>query len=473
MVRRKEDSKPQSKPVVERKIRPVKPVAHEPELVASAKVRPARIRREGGAGRLVVAVVFVLVLLGIGWFATQWVLGSKDGGVLSGLIGGGNKLQGEDEGRVNFLLMGIPGDPTHDGPDLTDTLILASYDTENKYLSMFSIPRDLYVQVDGYNPSRINTVYAEAKSAGESGEKLLVETVEKLVDMEIPYYMRIDFAGFEKVVDELGGVTVEVKKDLSDPFYPGPNNGYETVEFKAGTHTFDGENALKYVRSRKTTSDFDRALRQQDVMVSLRDKAMDLELLTAPTKAMEILEVLSSHFVSNLKKQEFERFLAIMTELDTTKVSSFVLDDSASSVLYGTRVDGAYVLKPINDDYSKIAEFVASKLGSGGSEPTQAEEVKTEPLKLEVMNGTNVTGLAGKIADKLSTLGFSIVRAGNNPTKGIKDAVIYDGTAGKKFSEIKKLAEILNATVSTETITLPAGVEARLVVGESSQAFIQ
>ncbi len=491
MVRRKDDgeSRPSRKPEslrrgravaarpvkVEKKTVKVQPVESFDEAVPAKKT--TRQIGKKNVWRPAVLTVLVLMLLGLGWFAARAAIsgldGLRDGSGLAGLFGSQSKLVGEEEGRVNILLMGNPGDPKHDGPYLTDTLMVASYNTKDKHLHLISIPRDLYVTPDGYKPTKINAVYELGESNEDNGPGTITKTVEKLFGMEIPYYVRIDFEGFKKVVDSLGGVTVEVKKDLYDPQYPDTNNGYQLLDIKAGTYTMDGEMALKYVRSRHTTSDFDRARRQQEVLVALRNKAKDIELLTAPSKVFEIGDILASHYESNLEKKEAERALTMISEFDASKITNVVLDDSSSGVLYGTKTaEGMFVLKPVGDDYNKIKEYVQASIATlSGQQPAPSnEQESTEPLKIEVLNGTAITGLAGKIATKLKPLGFTIVRTGNNATKGIKESVIYDGTDGKRITALRKLAEASGATISSEKITLPAGVEARLVVGENANS---
>lgn len=469
MVRRKNesDSAPKKSPMksTAKKIRKEVSV-DEPMQAAMPKMKKAR----KGGGRLAVALIMVAVLLGVGWFATQWLLTGNNGNVLSGLFNNQTKLIGEEEGRINFMLLGNPGQEDYDGTRLTDTMMVASYDVENDSLNLFSVPRDLYVPVPTGGFAKANAVYEIGEDKNNDGAGAVRDMLEEILEIKIPYYMRIDFDGFTKVVDELGGVTVNVEKALSDPFYPGPNFGYQLVEFSQGTYTMDGATALKYARSRQTTSDFDRARRQQQIILALRDKAMDLELLTAPTKAFEILDVLSDHFDTNLNRSEFERLMKLVVDFDSNNVVSKVFDDSPAGLLYGTRVDNIYVLKPVNDDYTKLADFVKDALTKPADENTIPEVVE-EPLKIEVMNGTNVTGLAGRVGDKLSGFDFDIVRVANNPTRGFENTVIYDNTDGKKFSSLKRLAEILGATISTEKITLPANVEARVVVGSSSEGF--
>ena len=483
MVRKKTPVEQEEAARQTRNIQVARKAANKPRPVAEDEAPKVRLgaRRKGNAARTFWASVMVLILLGLGWFATRAFIQMSSGDVSlpSWLNFGGSKLIGEDKNQVNFLLIGNPGDPTHDGPDLTDTILVASYNPESKALHMFSVPRDFWVDVKGYGGTRINAVYelgAGNERDDAAGAKLLSDTLGTILGIKIPYYMRVDFDGFKQIVDELGGVQMEVKKDLYDPFYPNGNKGYETLDIKAGSYTMGGDMALKYVRSRKTTSDFDRARRQQDVLMALRQKALDLDLLTAPTKMFAIMDILSQHFSTNLSKAEMERLMKLALDFDPNNVTHKVFDDTAEGLLYATRVNEAFVLKPVNDDYSKLSDFVAVALTGTMSEtetPTSSEQPAETPLKIEVLNGTNVTGLAGRMADSLKKSGFEIVRAGNNPTRGITASIIYDNTDGKKMSAIRRLAEITGATIATEKLTLPTSVEARLVVGANAETATQ
>lgn len=448
----------------------------EKEMGASAK-NPSRLRvrrRSGNAKRSVFVFGAVIVFLAIGWFAARAAIVGLDlnnTGWLAGLIGGNTTtLIGEDTGRVNILLLGNPGaDDSIDGPELTDTIMVASYNLEDNYLNLFSIPRDLYVEVGGVGMNKINTAYKIGESRQSDGPGVAMKTVGDVLGLDIPYYLKVDFAGFRQIIDEFGGVSIDVKRDLVDPYYPTANFGYETLDIKAGTYTMDGEMALKYARSRKTTSDFDRARRQQQVIVALRDKALELELLTAPAKMADIQAIVASHFSTNLTEGEAKRLMELAKDFDTANLSSKVFDDSPSGLLYGTKVDGIFVLKPVDDDYTKIAEFVAKALDRSIPVDNQDADVDVEPLRIEVLNGTNITGLAGKIADQLFDAGFVIVKTANNPIRGFTDSVVYDAQGGKNFSAVKRLADIVNATMSDEDLNLPDGVDARVVVGSNAQ----
>lgn len=170
--------------------------------------------------------------------------------------------------RTNILLLGLdrrPGDTTF--VSRTDTVILATVFPSNDYLGMLSIPRDLWVTLPDGSANRINTAhfFAEANAPG-SGAIAAMQTVQANFGVEVHRYVRIDFAGFVRIVNAVGGIDVEVPNALRDAEYPTYDYGTMTVEFAAGPQHMEGERALAYARIRHGSSDFQRAARQQQVI---------------------------------------------------------------------------------------------------------------------------------------------------------------------------------------------------------------
>lgn len=472
MVIRKKDIKTRSR--ISRVRRGSLPVEEEKE----ADLAPAEmhvIKKRGKGARFLGISLVVIILLILGWFATKLAISgwqiNKDT-LLKDLFSLNTAtLIGEDEGRVNIVLMGNPG-PGDDveGPDLTDTLIVASLSTTPEGNNvLFSLPRDLYVKVPGYGNTKINAVYeiGNNQEAGSGGD-LVADIVGDILGIEIPYYVRVDFSGFEKLIDELGGVTVIVDKDLHDDKYPTSNKGYETVDIKAGTYTMDGAMALKFARSRQSTSDFDRAARQQKVILAIRDKANQMEWLSNPAKAITIMDILADHFATNMKINEMKKLVGLMKDFDVSKLVNKVFDDSPTGLLYGTRVNEIYVLLPVGDDYKTITDYVSKILSNEIDQGELDQQATQEPLKIEVFNGTNITGLAKKVATTLEQQGYSVVEIGNNTTKGFVKTMVYDISDGQRVWEIRKLAESLGAEIATDKITTSTGALARVVLGSDA-----
>jgi LCP family protein required for cell wall assembly len=191
-------------------------------------------------------------------------------------------------GRVNILLLGTDGrsiDPTT--PSRSDTLILFTVDTVKKTAGILSIPRDLLMTIPGFGVRKINAAYAigEFNQLPGGGQALAVQTISRFFSknmggsIPIKYYVTVNFDGFEKVVDTIGGIDINVPEEIDDPAYPTPWYGTEHVHFDAGWQHMDGATALKYARTRHADSDFGRIQRQQQVILAVRQKALGLNLL--------------------------------------------------------------------------------------------------------------------------------------------------------------------------------------------------
>ncbi len=173
--------------------------------------------------------------------------------------------------RLNVLLLGIDtreGSPeTHN----TDTIILLSLDPTARTAAMLSIPRDTLVDIPGIGKDKVNSAYAHAQDP-RKGPELARRTVEGFLGIPIHSYAIIDFVAFRQTIESVGGVLVDVPRPLRDEEYPTADFGVERFAFRAGPQLMDGENALRYARSRHDSNDFTRARRQQLVLLGLRDR---------------------------------------------------------------------------------------------------------------------------------------------------------------------------------------------------------
>jgi len=181
---------------------------------------------------------------------------------------------------VNILLLGIDQREIEKGPWRTDTMLLVSIDPATEAAVMLSIPRDLWVTIPGYGESRINEAHywGDAKKYPGGGPALAKKTVWYALGVPVHYYVRINFAGFEKLVDAIGGLTIDVKKPIHDEEYPDNTYGTMVIDIPAGVQNMNGQRALQYARSRHGTSDFDRMTRQQAVLLAARDKILSLDV---------------------------------------------------------------------------------------------------------------------------------------------------------------------------------------------------
>jgi LCP family protein required for cell wall assembly len=305
---------------------------------------------------------------------------------MSKLITSADKpLQGEDDDRINFLLIGMGG-KEHEGGTLADTIILGSIKPSTKQASVMSIPRDSYVKDDKYGWVKINAInaYAEKNESG-SGGRVMAETISKMLGTDIPYYATVDFDGFEQIIDEFGGVDVTVDNDLIDYQYPirgreysfPISSRYEKLVIRQGQQQMDGATALKYARSRHGLgpegSDFARSKRQQKVILALKEKIFQLNNIFNPKKINALLSAYNEHVSTNLEVWEMLKLGQLAKDIDTTKLLSINLTDGADSFLYARNINGAYVLLPRDGSFEKISynwqnifnpEFSSSTLNS-------------------------------------------------------------------------------------------------------------
>jgi LCP family protein required for cell wall assembly len=234
-----------------------------------------------------------------------------------------------DKGRVNVLLLG--SDHRDGAGDLsrTDTIIVVTLDPASHTAGMLSLPRDLWVAIPGYGNERINAAYALGENAKQGGgPDLARKTVEQLIGVPIQHYALVGFSGFEKLVDQVGGVVVDVERPIRDDEYPDGNYGLRRIYFQPGLQRLDGETALWYVRSRHADSDFGRARRQQQFLLALRHQALQLNLLP---KAPAILGNLAGSIQTDLRATDILSLARVAKDVDTSRLVNRVVDETMTT----------------------------------------------------------------------------------------------------------------------------------------------
>ncbi len=346
------------------------------------------------------------------------------------------ELPGKKEGRINILLLGMGG-LGHDGPFLTDTIIIASIEPSTNKISMISIPRDLGVNIPEYGWYKINhaNAFGETKQSGWGGA-LATEVIEKTFDIDIHYYVRIDFKAFGEIIDEVDGVTVEVARSFTDTEYPAPNYEYQTVSFQKGTHTLFGGKALQYARSRHGNngegSDFARAKRQQNILLALKEKILSFETLANPIRIYNIINTLDSHITTNMSFGEIMSLVKLGKELDLKNIHTVVLDTSEGGYLKnGYSPNGAFILEPATGNFEDIQSLIANIFDDTYEAPIQKivvpeQETPILPITLvEVQNGTWQAGLAARTKKRLENDGIGVATVGNTDIRPQLESAIY------------------------------------------------
>lgn len=223
----------------------------------------------------------------------------------------------KQDNRTNFLLLGVPG-ISHDGVDLTDSMLFLSVDFDKADIVMVSLPRDIWI--DSLK-DKLNTAYhyGEKKKEG-AGFTMVKSAVEEVVGQPVNYTLLLDFNGFKKLIDLVGGIDIQIENSFTDSKFPIPGKEndvcggdleykcrYETITFVKGVEHMDGERALKFVRSRNAEgeegTDFARGKRQQQVMLAFQKKLLTLENLS-PEKLADLASVLKETIRTDLAVTE-------------------------------------------------------------------------------------------------------------------------------------------------------------------------
>lgn len=361
-------------------------------------------------------------------------------------------LKGEGDGRVNVLLLGRGGG-NHDGPDLTDTMMLASIDPVNHTATLLSIPRDLWIDMPNHGAMKINAAwetgefgYLGSEQSGSTNQNAIQagfdqvdQTVESVLGVPIDYNVMLDFQAFQQAVDTVNGVTVTVPSDLVDPTMAW-ENGNNPILAKAGVQTFTGAQALNYVRSRETTSDFARAMRQRDVLIAIGNKIETLGTISNPVKLTDLLNELGNDVDTDLSIPDATRMYGIVKAIATNNITSIGMADPPNNYITTGQLDGQAIDLPAAGlfDYDAIQSFVRSQL--------KDPYIVKENAKILVLNGTTIPGLATAMASNLQSYGYNVVGASEASTANWSRTTLIDLSKGKDKYTNHYLEQRLNLT---------------------------
>jgi LCP family protein required for cell wall assembly len=381
---------------------------------------------------------------------------SSLGSALSSFISSENKtLRGEENGRINILLLGAAG-KGKPGQNLTDTVMIASLDTKSNRVALLSLPRDLYVKIpDTKSYTKINSLYQYGLH-NDQGADPIRKSVEEITGLEINYFAIVDFAGFTKVIDDLGGITVQNERDILDTRFPGPGYSYETFKLAKGSQHLDGATALKYVRERHNDpdGDFGRAKRQQQVIQAVKNKAFSLGTFFNVFAVNNLLSDLGDNVKTDIAMDELESFIALSRKADTQNIVNVVADawekDSllkVSHTFFGSQ--RAFILVPRVGSYSEIHDL-ASNIFDLDAIRRRKSEIEKESAEISIINQSGEPALLVKIKTLLKDkLKLKVISAENS--KIVSDqTTVSDQTNGQKLFTLDELIKKLPATLSEE-----------------------
>jgi LCP family protein required for cell wall assembly len=280
----------------------------------------------------------------------------------------------ETNGRVNILLAGYSADdPGHQGADLTDSIMILSIDPSNKTATMFSVPRDLYVDIPGYGYSKINAAYEDGASENFSqngyasgGMGLLEETLHQDFGVTFDYEALIDYTAFKDAVNAVGGVTVDIQSSDSRGLYD-PNTN---LDLPNGEVTLNGQEALDLARARGDgygsygfpDGDFDRTEHQQQILVALKDKISSGSVISNPLKIADLADAIGNNIKTDMSIGNMETLYEDTKGISNNDINQVTLNsyDGTDYLTDYTTDDGQDALVPAAgiNDYSQIQDLM-------------------------------------------------------------------------------------------------------------------
>jgi polyisoprenyl-teichoic acid--peptidoglycan teichoic acid transferase len=259
---------------------------------------------------------------------------------------------------INILLLGTDKRPGED-VTRTDAMILVHVRPRDKRVGLLSIPRDLLVEIPGFGEARINAAYpiGERRLGAGYGGALAKETVQNLIGFPVHHFVLIDFDGFKKVIDTIGGIDINVTKPIYDPAYPTEDFQTKEVRFSEGLQHLDGERALIYARTRHADNDFGRNVRQQQVLMAMFEGIRSRGILTQLTSIDDYTAALRDYVRTDLSRDDMLRLARLAATFDRDSVERYAIGPDNINVL---DTAGTFAADP-----EALRRVVATMTGTG------------------------------------------------------------------------------------------------------------
>ncbi len=395
-----------------------------------------------------------------------------------------SQLHHEGDSRINILLLGIGG-PGHDGPNLTDTILLASIDPINDSSVLLSIPRDLWVNIPGVGYDKINAAYPDGLAASRSktalGQKsdgltLLDKTLQPVLDgVPIHYHVLLNFEAFKQTVDALGGVTVNVPETLYDPTIAWENHNNPVIAVKGVQH-MDGDQALLYARSRETSSDFARGERQRLLISAIKQKALSAGTFANPLKISGLLSSLGNNVFTDFSSTDVRCLYHQLSTIPSSSIKSLDMVTPPNQLLTtGTEFRGSSATSAVEPlagvgNYSAIHVFLRSRLPD--------PYIKKENAPIAIYNATGTAGLATAEAGQLKQYGYNIRKVDSAPNITSPSEPILVNLSGSQdkytlnYLESRLGVTAVGRVPSQFGINPPQGVKFVIILGSNASSSL-
>jgi LCP family protein required for cell wall assembly len=359
--------------------------------------------------------------------------------------------------RLNILLIGADEQA---GGHNTDTMITLSIDPVSKQVVMFSLPRDTQQVPVPPGPAqrvfgstfgqKINSWFVNNRHRSDlwpgndrtRGYNALKAIIGNLYGLDIKYFVEVNFDGFKKVIDEMGGVTINVQVPVVDDTFPGTTGRTQRLYIPSGIQHMNGDQALRYARSRHTSTDFDRGARQQRVLLSLREQADPQALIP---RIPDLIAALKKAVRTDVPLDQIAPLLGLASEINTADIRTYVF----SPPLYQQEVLSGYYTLPYVD---RIRQAVKDAFTTDPRDEALRQSLAAEGGQVWVLNGTGDSGRATDLANYLEFHGLAASAPRGKPAGSVPAhtvVTVYNGAEDGLSATIAYLQQLFDVTVKT------------------------
>jgi LCP family protein required for cell wall assembly len=367
----------------------------------------------------------------------------------------------DGKSRLNILLIGAD---EQNGGHNTDTMITLSIDPTTNQVIMFTLPRDTVDVPIPAGPARnafgptfpgkinqwFSTVHKRpdwypsipgvADGPGYNGLKAILGN---LYGLDIKYFVEVNFTGFKEIVDDLGGVTINVQIPVLDDHYPAARGDLQRLYIPAGMQHMSGADALRYARSRHTSSDFDRGARQQRVLVSLREQT---NISTILPVVNQLLNSLSKNVRTDIPRELVPQLLSVANGIDARSIRSVIFTPPYYQTEFLNSPRG-YIIEP---NIQRIRQAVKDAFNVDPQFAEQRDAIAQEGAEVWVLNGSGRSGQAATLAAYLDYLGIAATAPSQRPdTTGLTGTTVkaYNGAEQSNPLTAAMLQQVFGVTV--------------------------
>lgn len=377
----------------------------------------------------------------------------------------------DDDAIENILLLG--SDTSTSDLPRTDVVIVVSINRRAGSVAMWHVPRDLFVVIPGKAVNRINLVYQFGSQHGggaEGGFKLLQETFLYNFGLPIDHYALVNFTGFERIIGLLGGLEISVDCALRDwrlidpSLDPSLEESWELFTLPIGRRTLSPDLALWYVRSRQSTSDFDRGRRQMDVLRAIWRQARAQGLFEQMTElGPELLEIVET----DMSLRDLAGYVPLALSLEPAQIARYSGSPGVEYRSFLTPDDGRAVQLPVRDALiPMLRDFLT---------PPTENRLRRATVSIEIADASYLySGFAEVAADRLAWAGYAARVVEDGPTVRREGSVMIDYTGLSKGSPLPELLHLLRMN-ETQVIREPdpnRTVDYRIEIGAQYNACV-